>query len=64
MEEPALCLGPLARRHGVPTTCHVALAIPLGAPQITVEQNGKHIFFGNAAGAPGHRSFYLLFNDC
>jgi len=37
----------------------------LGAPRITVEQSGKNnIFFGNAAGAPGNHSYYLLFNDC
>jgi len=35
----------------------------LGARWITVEQSGKNIFFGNAAGAPGNHSYYLLFND-
>jgi hypothetical protein len=41
-----------------------APAISLGAPRITVEQSRKnHIFFGNAAGAPGNHSYYLSFND-
>ena len=35
----------------------------LGACWITVEQSGKNIFFGNAAGAPGNHSYYLSFND-
>ena len=35
----------------------------LGAPQITVEQSGKNIFFGNGAGAPGNHSYYLSLND-
>jgi len=36
----------------------------LGTPWITVEQSGKNnVFFGNAAGAPGNHSYYLLFND-
>jgi len=39
-----------------PPTC-------LGAPRITVEQSGKNIFFGNAAGAPGIHSHYSSFND-
>jgi len=42
---------------GVPATS-------LGAPRITVEQSGKNIFFGNAAGGPGNHSYYLSFNDC
>jgi len=41
---------------GVPVTT-------LGAPQITVEQSGRIIFFGIAAGAPGNHSYYLSFND-
>jgi len=36
----------------------------LGAPRIAVEQSrNNNIFFGNAAGAPGNRSYYLSFND-
>jgi len=35
----------------------------LGPRRITVEQSGKSIFFGNAAGAPGNHSNYLSFND-
>jgi hypothetical protein len=38
---------------GVPSTSLGALVTSLGAPQIRVEQSGKNIFFGNAAGAPG-----------
>jgi len=38
-------------------------ATSLGPPQITVEQSGKNIFFGNAAGGPGNHSYYLSFND-
>jgi len=40
-----------------------ALAASLGVPRITVEQSGKYIFFGNAAGVPGKHSNYLSFND-
>jgi len=41
-----------------------APATSRGAPRITVEQSGKNdIFYGNAAGAPGNHSYYLLFND-
>jgi len=35
----------------------------LAARWITVEQSGKIIFLGNAAGAPGNDSYYLSFND-
>jgi len=35
----------------------------LGARWITVEQSGKNIFFGNAAGAPGNHSYYISFNN-
>jgi len=35
----------------------------LGAHWITVEQSGKNIFFGNAAGEPGNHSYYVSFND-
>jgi len=49
---------------GMPTTSLGAPATCLEAPRITVEQSGKNIiFFGNAAGAPGNHSYYLLFND-
>jgi len=34
----------------------------VGAPRITVEQLGKIILFGNAAGAPGNHSYYTSFN--
>ena len=30
---------------------------------LTVEQSGKNIFFGDAAGAAGNHSYYLWFND-
>jgi hypothetical protein len=48
-------LGAPATRLGAPVTS-------LGAPGITGEQSGK--YFGNTAGAPGDRSYYLSFNDC
>jgi len=49
---------------GAPGTILGVPAASLEAPQITVEQSGKNnIFFGNAAGAPGNHSYYLLFND-
>jgi len=49
--------GTPATRLRVPTT-------NLGALQITVEQcENNNIFIGNAAGAPGTHSYYLLFND-
>jgi hypothetical protein len=48
----------------VPTTSFRAPVTSLGAPPITVEQSGKNIFFGNAAGAPGNHSDYLSFKDC
>jgi len=35
----------------------------LGAHWITVEQSGKYIFFGNAAGVARNHSYYLSFND-
>jgi hypothetical protein len=36
----------------------------LRARRIAVEQTGKNdIFFGNAAGAPGNRSYYSSLND-
>jgi hypothetical protein len=42
-----------------------ALGRSLGAPQIMIEQSGKHhIFFWNGAGEPGNHSYYLSFNDC
>ena len=55
---------------GVPTTSLGAAMASLGAPatslrapRITLEQCGpNNIFFGNAAGAPGNHSYYLLFN--
>jgi len=38
-----------------------APATSLGVPRITLEQAGKIIIFtGNAAGAPGNHSYYLL----
>jgi len=48
---------------GAPTTSLGTPATTLGAPRITVEQSGKNIFFGNAAGAPGNHSYYSSFND-
>ena len=52
------CLGEPATSLGVPATSLVAL-------RITVEQSAKSIiFFGNAAGAPGNYSHYVLFNNC
>jgi hypothetical protein len=30
---------------------------------MTVEQSEQHLFFVNAASAPGNHSYYLLFND-
>jgi len=50
-------LGAPARSLEVPVTS-------LGAPRITVDQSWNNIFFGNAAGAPGNHSYYLLFTDC
>jgi hypothetical protein len=47
---------------GVRATSLGAPLTSLGAPGITGEQSGKN--FGNAAGAPGNRSYYLSFNDC
>jgi len=44
---------------GEPATSLGALMTCLGAPQITVEQSGKNIFFGNAAGAPGMLQVHL-----
>ena len=75
---PATSLGAMTTRLGAPATSLVAPATMLGAPttslgvpvtslgsrRITVEQSGKNIFFGNATGAPGNHSYYLLFNDC
>jgi hypothetical protein len=43
----------------VPATSLGALVTSLGVPRITVEESGKEIFFGNAAGAPGSRQVYL-----
>jgi hypothetical protein len=40
-----------------------APATSLGVHQITVQQSGKNVFFGNAAGGPGNHSYYLSFND-
>jgi hypothetical protein len=57
-------LGALATSLGALATSLGALATSLGAPRITVEQSGKNIFFGNAAGAPRNHSYYLSFNDC
>jgi len=61
-----ICLG-IYRSTGENFRCtweHLGvLATSLGAPEITVEQSGKNIFFGNAVGAPGNHSYYLLFND-
>jgi hypothetical protein len=56
-------LGAPATSLGAPTTSLGAPATSLGAPRITVDQSGKNIFFGNAAGAPGNHSYYLSFND-
>ena len=56
-------LGAPATSLGAPTTSLGARTKSLGAPRITVEQFGKNIFFGNAAGAPGNHSYYLSFND-
>ena len=62
---PATSLGVVSTSLGAPTTSLGAPATCLGAPRITVEKSGKNnIFFGNAAGAPGNRSYYLSFNDC
>jgi hypothetical protein len=44
---------------GESATSLEALVTSLGAPQITVEQSGKNIFFGNAAGAPGMLQVHL-----
>ena len=50
---------------GAPTTILGALATSLGAPRNTVEQSAKtNIFVGNAAGAPGNHSYYILINNC
>jgi len=58
-------LGVLVTSLGVPTRSLGALATCLGASRITVEQSGQNkIFFGNAAGAPGNHTYYLLFNNC
>jgi len=44
---------------GEPATSLEALVTCLGAPQVTVEQLGKNIFFRNAAGAPGMLQVHL-----
>jgi hypothetical protein len=55
---PATSLGAATTSVGAPATC-------LGAHRITGEQSGKNNnFFGNADGAPGNNTYYLLFNDC
>ena len=56
-------LGAPATSLGAPMTSLGALATSLGAPRITVQQSGNNILIGNAAGAPGNHSSYLLFND-
>jgi len=57
-------LGALMIILGAPTTSLGTLPPCLGAPQTTVEQFGKNnIFFGNAAGAPGNHSYYILYNN-
>jgi len=60
---PATSLGVPVTSLSAPTTSLGAPVTTLGAPQITVEQSGKNIFFGNAAGAPGNHSYYSSFND-
>jgi len=59
---PATSLGAPVTSLDTPTTILSAPAATLGAPRITVEPCGKNIFFGNAAGAPGNRSYYSSFN--
>jgi hypothetical protein len=61
---PVTSLGVPATSLGALTKSLTALATILGAPQITVEQSRKNIFFENAAGAPGNHSYHLTFNDC
>jgi len=61
---PATSLGAPATRFGAPTTRLGAQVRSLGATRITVEQSGKNIISGNAAGAPGNQSYYISFNDC
>jgi len=54
---------PATSRVALPTSLGVPLT-NLASPRITVEQSGKYnIFFGNAAGAPGNHSYYLLSID-
>jgi len=61
---PATSLGAPTTILGVLKTSLGAPATSLGAPRITAELSGrKNTFFGNAAGAPGNHSYYLLFND-
>ena len=43
---------------GAPMTSLGAPTTSLGAPRITVEQSGKNVCFGNAAGPPGNHSYY------
>jgi hypothetical protein len=50
--------------HRVLGTIMGAPEMSLGAPRITLEQSEKtNISFGNAAGATGNYSYYLLFNN-
>ena len=64
LEAPATCLGVPTTSLGAPTMSLGVSMTSLGAPQITVEQSRKNIFFGNAAGALRNHSYYLSFNDC
>jgi hypothetical protein len=60
---PATSPGAPVTSFSAPTTSLDATATTLGAPRITVEQCGRNIIFGNAAGAPENPSYYSSFND-
>jgi hypothetical protein len=53
---PMTCMGALTTSLGAPITRPGVPTTFMGAPRITVQQSGKSIFFGNAAGAPGNHS--------
>jgi len=55
-------LGAPTISHSAPATSLGAPVLTLGAAQIAVEQSGRIIHFGNAAGAPGNHSYNLSFN--
>ena len=66
MEVMVICLGtPRSARDNIQYTSEYlgAPETSLGAHQISVEQSGKNIIFGNSAGVPGNHRYYLSFSD-